>query len=44
MLYTAMTRARRATVIVGQRSVIAAAARRADTSGRYSRLIDRLSR
>jgi exodeoxyribonuclease V alpha subunit len=43
MLYTAMTRARRATVIVGQRAVVAAAARRADTSGRYSRLTARLS-
>ncbi len=42
MLYTAMTRARRATVIVGTREVVAAAARRADTSGRYSRLTDRL--
>jgi exodeoxyribonuclease V alpha subunit len=42
MLYTAMTRARKATVIVGKREVVAAAARRADTSGRYSRLTDRL--
>jgi exodeoxyribonuclease V alpha subunit len=43
MLYTAMTRARKATVIVGQRSVVAAAAARADTSGRHSRLTDRLA-
>jgi exodeoxyribonuclease V alpha subunit len=43
MLYTAMTRARRATVIVGQRSVVAAAAARADTSGRFSRLVERLA-
>jgi exodeoxyribonuclease V alpha subunit len=43
MLYTAMTRARRATVIVGKREVVAAAARRADTSGRFSRLTERLS-
>lgn len=43
MLYTAMTRARRATVIVGRREVVAAAAARADTSGRYSRLAERLT-
>jgi exodeoxyribonuclease V alpha subunit len=43
MLYTAMTRARKATVIVGRREVVAAAAARADTSGRYSRLVARLS-
>jgi exodeoxyribonuclease V alpha subunit len=43
MLYTAMTRARRATVIVGRRDVVAAAAARADTSGRYSRLVARLA-
>jgi exodeoxyribonuclease V alpha subunit len=43
MLYTAMTRARRATVIVGTRSVVAQAARRADTSGRFSRLTVRLA-
>jgi exodeoxyribonuclease V alpha subunit len=42
MLYTAMTRARRATVIVGRRDVVAAAAARADTARRRSRLVDRL--
>jgi exodeoxyribonuclease V alpha subunit len=42
MLYTAMTRARTATVVVGRRDVVAAAAARADTSGRHSRLEDRL--
>jgi exodeoxyribonuclease V alpha subunit len=43
MLYTAMTRARTATVIVGRRDVVAAAAARADTAGRRSRLVERLS-
>jgi exodeoxyribonuclease V alpha subunit len=43
MLYTAMTRARTATVIVGTREVVAAAARRADTSARHSRLTARLT-
>ena len=43
MLYTAMTRAKLATIVVGQRSVIAQAAARADTSGRYSRLVERLA-
>ncbi len=42
MLYTAMTRARRATVIVGRRETVAAAAARADTTRRVSRLTDRL--
>jgi len=42
MLYTAMTRARTATVIVGRRDVVAAAAARADTSRRHSRLTARL--
>jgi exodeoxyribonuclease V alpha subunit len=42
MLYTAMTRARTATVIVGQRDVIARAARTPDTSRRHSRLGARL--
>lgn len=42
MLYTAMTRARTATVIVGRRDVVAAAAARADTSRRHSRLSERL--
>ena len=36
MLYTAMTRARTATVIVGQRDVVARAARTPDTSRRHS--------
>ena len=42
MLYTAMTRARTATVIVGRRSVVAAAAAAPDTSRRHSRLTARL--
>jgi exodeoxyribonuclease V alpha subunit len=42
MLYTAMTRASVATVIVGRRDVVAAAAARADTSRRHSRLTARL--
>jgi len=43
MLYTAMTRARVATLVVGQRGVIARAAARPDTSRRYSRLAVRLA-
>jgi exodeoxyribonuclease V alpha subunit len=43
MLYTAMTRARRATVLVGQRSVIARAAATPDTSRRHGRLAARLT-
>jgi exodeoxyribonuclease V alpha subunit len=43
MLYTAMTRARTATVIVGQRDVVARAARTPDTSRRHSRLGARLA-
>jgi exodeoxyribonuclease V alpha subunit len=42
MLYTAMTRARTATLIVGQRAVVARAAATPDTSRRHSRLADRL--
>jgi exodeoxyribonuclease V alpha subunit len=42
MLYTAMTRARTATVIVGQHEVVARAARTPDTSRRHSRLGERL--
>ena len=42
MLYTAMTRARTATLIVGQRSVVARAAATPDTSRRDSRLAARL--
>ncbi len=42
MLYTAVTRARLATVIVGTRDVIARAARTADTGRRHSRLGERL--
>ena len=44
MLYTALTRARLATVIVGSREVVARAARRPDTERRYSRLSARLAR
>ena len=43
MLYTAMTRARKATLIVGQRQVVVRAAATPDTSRRYSRLAERLS-
>ena len=43
MLYTAMTRARLATLIVGQAAVVARAAATPDTSRRYSRLGERLS-
>jgi exodeoxyribonuclease V alpha subunit len=43
MLYTAVTRAKLATVIVGSRAVVARAARTTDTDRRYSRLGDRLS-
>ncbi len=42
MLYTALTRARIATVIVGTREVIARAARTPDTGRRHSRLAQRL--
>ena len=44
MLYTAMTRARLATLIVGQPAVVARAAATPDTSRRYSRLGERLRR
>jgi exodeoxyribonuclease V alpha subunit len=42
MLYTAVTRARLATVIVGTREVLARAARTPDTGRRHSRLVERL--
>ena len=42
MLYTAMTRARLATLIVGQAGVVARAAATPDTSRRYSRLRERM--
>ena len=44
MLYTAVTRAKLATVIVGAREVIARAARTPDTGRRHSRLAERLRR
>jgi exodeoxyribonuclease V alpha subunit len=44
MLYTAITRAKLATVIVGTRDVVARAARTADTGRRHSRLAERLVR
>jgi exodeoxyribonuclease V alpha subunit len=44
MLYTAVTRARLATVIVGSRDVIQRAARTPDTGRRHSRLAERLTR
>jgi exodeoxyribonuclease V alpha subunit len=44
MLYTGVTRARLATVIVGTRETIARAARTPDTGRRHSRLADRLVR
>ena len=43
MLYTAMTRARVATLVVGTRRVVARAAATPDTSRRYSRLAVRLA-
>jgi exodeoxyribonuclease V alpha subunit len=43
MLYTAVTRARLATVIVGTREVIARAVRTPDTGRRHSRLAERLA-
>ena len=43
MLYTAVTRSRLATVIVGKPDVIARAARTPDTGRRHSRLVDRLA-
>jgi exodeoxyribonuclease V alpha subunit len=42
MLYTALTRAKLATVIVGTRDVVARAARTPDTGRRHSRLAERL--
>jgi exodeoxyribonuclease V alpha subunit len=42
MLYTAMTRARTATIVVGQRAVVARAVATPDTSRRHSRLGARL--
>jgi exodeoxyribonuclease V alpha subunit len=42
MLYTAVTRAKLATVIVGTREVLARAARTPDTGRRHSRLAERL--
>ena len=42
MLYTAVTRAKLATVIVGTRDVIARAARTPDTGRRHSRLAERM--
>jgi exodeoxyribonuclease V alpha subunit len=42
MLYTAVTRAKLATVIVGTREVIARAARTPDTGNRHGRLAERL--
>jgi exodeoxyribonuclease V alpha subunit len=44
MLYTAVTRAKLATVIVGTREVIARAARTPDTGRRHSRVAERLLR
>jgi exodeoxyribonuclease V alpha subunit len=44
MLYTAVTRAKLATVIVGTREVVARAVRTPDTGRRYSRLGERLLR
>jgi exodeoxyribonuclease V alpha subunit len=43
MLYTAMTRASRATIVVGTREVIARAARHTETEQRHSRLGHRLA-
>jgi exodeoxyribonuclease V alpha subunit len=43
MLYTAMTRARRATIIVGRRDVVARAAATPDAGRRCGRLTARLA-
>jgi exodeoxyribonuclease V alpha subunit len=43
MLYTALTRAKLATVIVGSRDVVARAARTPDTGRRHGRLAERLA-
>jgi exodeoxyribonuclease V alpha subunit len=43
MLYTAVTRAQLATIVVGSREVIARAARTPDTARRHTRLGDRLA-
>jgi exodeoxyribonuclease V alpha subunit len=43
MLYTAITRAREATVVVGRREVVARAAGTPDTARRHSRLVQRLA-
>jgi exodeoxyribonuclease V alpha subunit len=43
LLYTAITRARRACVLVGQREAVARAARRADAFRRYTRLTSLLA-
>ena len=43
MLYTALTRAKLATVVVGSRQVIARAARTPDTGRRNTRLVERLA-
>jgi exodeoxyribonuclease V alpha subunit len=43
MLYTAITRARLATVIVGSREVVARAARTPDTARRHGRVAERLA-
>jgi exodeoxyribonuclease V alpha subunit len=43
MLYTAVTRSRLATVIVGSRDVVARAARTPDTSRRHGRVAERLT-
>jgi exodeoxyribonuclease V alpha subunit len=44
MLYTALTRAKLATVIVGTRPTVVRAARTADTGRRHGRLAERLAR
>jgi exodeoxyribonuclease V alpha subunit len=44
MLYTAMTRAKVATLVIGRRAILARAAATPDTSRRYSRLGVRLAR
>jgi exodeoxyribonuclease V alpha subunit len=44
MLYTALTRAKLATVVVGTHDTVARAARTADTGRRHGRLAERLAR
>jgi exodeoxyribonuclease V alpha subunit len=44
MLYTALTRAKLATVVIGTRDAVERASRTADTTARHTRLGERLRR